>query len=318
MAGDRGRAFETRGRGCAWTVICVRCGDPPREPNRHRRDRRRRPGRRPAGRGRGSRHAERIVADARARRRGGIALARRRPLGVARPVGLRGRRAPAVGQRGAVRIALAHPGAHARHGARAAHRRAGEARDGRPARDGRDDRRPVRRAAAVRPVRRGRRLAGAGGGRDPALHGLLPDRRPAGRGTGSQLAPVLHRLGVRVAVALRARRWLAAGEGAPRLVQGPRVVRLQRRRVPVGRRPLPVARSTAAPRRTTCTRTASTCGSSPGGSARTRRGAEAGLDLRGPAADRAAPGRAARSRSRTSPIASPTSTTARATPIAGR
>ena len=58
---------------------------------------------------------------------------------------------------------------------------------------------------------------------------------PAGRRTGPQLAPVLHRLGVRMEAAVRARRRLAAGEGAPRVVEGPRLLRLQRRRVPLGR-----------------------------------------------------------------------------------
>ena len=84
--------------------------------------------------------------------------------------------------------------------------------------------------------RRRRRVAGARRGRHPALHGVLPDRRSARGRTRPQLAPVLHRLGVRVAPAVRARRRLAAGEGAPRLVEGPRLLRLQRGRVPLGRR----------------------------------------------------------------------------------
>ena len=82
----------------------------------------------------------------------------------------------AVGERRAVGIALAHPGADARHGARAAHRDAGEAGPRRAARHGGHGRRPVRRPAAVGPLAGRRRVAGTRGGRHPALHGVLPDR----------------------------------------------------------------------------------------------------------------------------------------------
>ena len=65
--------------------------------------------------------------------------------------------------------------------------------------------------AAVRPVIRVGRLAGAGRGRHPALHGDLPGRRCRGRRPGPQRPLLLHRLGRRVARGLRPRRRLAAG-----------------------------------------------------------------------------------------------------------
>ena len=186
------------------------------------------------------------------------------------------------------------------------------------ARDGGHDRRPVRRPAAVRSVRRRRRVAGARRGRHPALHGLLPDRRPARGRPRPQLAAVLHRLGVRVAPAVRARRRLAAGEGAARLVQGPGLLRLQRRRVPLGWRPLPVADQARASRPTTCTPTASTCGGSRGGSAPNRSpGQKPAWNFATPRRSRSGP-RAARSPCPTSRTRSPTSTTATPTATSAR
>ena len=76
-----------------------------------------------------------------------------------------------------------------------------------------DGRRPVRRPAAVRPELGRRRVAGARRGRHPALHGAVPDGQPEGRGTGPQLALLLHRAGLPSGArststsAARRRRW---------------------------------------------------------------------------------------------------------------
>ena len=119
-----------------------------------------------------------------------------------------------------------------------------------PSPDRGHDRRPRAAATAVRAVAGIRRLAGAGRGRDPALHGDLPGHAAEGDRPGPQLALLLHRVGRRVARRLRPFRRVAAGEGDARR-QGPRPVRLQRRRVPL-QRDVPSG-SPPRRRRTTCT-----------------------------------------------------------------
>ena len=101
-----------------------------------------------------------------------------------------------------------------------------------------DDRRPRGRPAAVRACRR-RRSSGRhrprAGSRGTWRSSRTPCRRRSGR---SAARAILHRLGRRVARRLRPFRRLAAGQGDARR-QGPRPVRLQRRRVPLQRHLLP-------------------------------------------------------------------------------
>ena len=265
-------------------------GDPPREPDRRRGPRGRRPGRWHRPRRRGGAAQRQLGPDTRAGRRR-IDVVSRADVIPARELGRtvrRPEREPGrLAEHRAVRIAVAHPGPDARHRARAAHRHAGEAGPRRPP-DRRDDgRRPVRRPAAVRPVAGRRGLAGARGGRHPALHGVLPDRRPAGRRAGPQLAPVLHRVGLGVEAAVRARRRLAPGEGPARVVEGPRALRLQRGCAPMGRQgPLADPYAQRAPQPVHGRQAPAGARAQGRGEARSR--PEARLDVRRRRADRAA------------------------------
>ena len=254
-----------------------------------------------------------------ARRRRPVLVARARRLRVARPGRIDRHRAPAVGRaRSPPPRPSATPVPTPETVPGPAHGHAGEARHRGPARDGGHGRRPVRRPAAVGTVGRRRRVAGARRGRHPALHGVLPDRRSARGRPRPQLAPVLHRVGVRVALAVRARRRLAAGEGAPRVVEGPRLLRLQRRRVPLGRRRVPVAdpHASRAPQRVHGRQAPAAAGEARRGRSRSPARSRPGSS---PTRSRSSSGRsAAGSSSRTSPTRSATSTTASATPTAAR
>ena len=199
----------------------------------------------------------------------------------------------------------------------AADRAARQARVASAPRDRGDDRRPVRRATAVRPELGRRRVAGARRRRHPALHGPVPGRQPQGRGPRPQLALLLHRVGLRVALGLRPRRRLAAGAGAAPLVEGQGPGGVRRRRVPL-RGPLPVADQHPVRAAQRVHGRARTCGRWARRSAPKPVDVQAALEVRARQAARRCGRRAARSSSPTSPTRSPTSTTARRTPTCGR
>ena len=129
-----------------------------------------------------------------------------------------------------------------------------------PPRDRGDDRRPVRRPAAVRPVARptscGRRPAEGGIPRYMALF-QTGTRRPSGPVRSSRLYFIAW--AAEWALGVRPRRRLAAGDGAAPLLQGQGRRSCTTPTAPV-RGHVPVPRSPSGSRRTTCTRTRRTSG----------------------------------------------------------
>ena len=287
----RGRATKTRGRGSACTIEWVGSRGQPFKSQRHGRGHRRRGGRGPPRRSRGRRPPECVATPTPSP----VAVVPSsspgpRSLRVAGPGQIERHRAPAVGEHGALRLPVRDARPHPGDRAGPAHGHAGEARDRGPARDGGHGRRPVRRPAAVGPVGRRRRVAGARRGRHPALHGVFQTGEPA------RVGPVRSSRLYFIAWASEWRSVYVHAGGSPQALallassKGQGSVRLQRRRVPLGRRRVPVAdpHRGRAPQRVHGRQAPAAAGQAASGAAVTD---QAGLELRRPRPARAAAGR---------------------------